>query len=170
MRATSKRAATVGRRAELLSQEDAAEEMGVDVRTLRNWAHVGLPTHPDASGRPQYDRQELHVWSQWYRWLCARGSEPKRLTLAFAQQLHLLDQARQWPERYVAVPLEPDHPMRDLALRRAAAGAPPGDETNGPAPLSWAVPLPAEWEASREQAGLRAQGYPSEPYHMLRPR
>jgi hypothetical protein len=107
------------------SQAEACESLDVTDRTLRNWAAKGLPTREGPHGKPVYPVPDVNVWAACYKVMVEldrHGRGPSHLSMAKAHRWHLQNQMQDWPEAFVVVPLDWDHPMREAALQVAAAG------------------------------------------------
>jgi hypothetical protein len=110
------------------SQAEACENLDATDRTLRNWATKGMPTEPGPHGKPVYPVPDANIWALCYRVLVSRdphGRGPARLSAAEATRWHLREQMEEWPEDFVLVPLDWDHPARQEMLQIAAAGTKP---------------------------------------------
>lgn len=110
-------------------QDEAIELVDVSDRTLRTWVKKGLPVQHDARGRARYVVPNLIVWARCYHQQLRRGKHVRYLTMEEADRWNLQGQAEEWPDTFVLVPLDWNHPCRERQLRLAAAGMePPAEE------------------------------------------
>lgn len=110
------------------SQAEMHETFDVRDRTLRSWASMGLPTEKGPGGTPVYPFPDANIWVMCYRAMVAadrNGKGPRGLSVQEANDWHLNSQMGEWPEDFVIVPLDWDHPAREQQLRRAAEGREP---------------------------------------------
>ncbi|MGH7498599.1 MAG: hypothetical protein ACREL3_07085 [Gemmatimonadales bacterium] len=114
-----------------LSQLEACDFFQVSDRTLRIWAERGMPVRQGPSGRPVYPLPDAGIWVSAYQ-IRMRDNKNGRalgyLAMEKARDMALAFQFRTWPEDFVVVPLDWDHPARESQLRTAAAGRQPPSE------------------------------------------
>lgn len=97
----------------------------VTPQTVRTWCKLGLPIVPGTESRPRYPATAAVIWVTCYRRRLAAGVAGRTQTLADAEAEELEEQRRAWPDDFVCVPLDWDHPRREALLRLAAAGREP---------------------------------------------
>jgi hypothetical protein len=121
------------RRADPISQRDLAFILGVDVRTIANYAKRGMPVAIEKP-RPQYRYADCTAWTAYFRHFVEEFQRHNRTAtpphyLPFRDALNWLLQREATLQdegnEYVVVPLRHDHPRRAALLQEAAAGLPP---------------------------------------------
>jgi hypothetical protein len=125
-----------------LSQSELCNLFGVTDQTVRNWTLRGLPWRKGPLGKPRYPKALATVWGQCWTLLEAQKKTPRWLAPSTALFLTLLNQYESdakepWAERhgqaFAIVPLDWDHPFREIALRVASRGTmPPCDLPGAP--------------------------------------
>lgn len=119
----------------LIPQAEAMVWVDATDRTLRVWAERGLPVQDGPKGRPVYPGPELIAWTACYRARTARaGRAPRHLSIEEARRFQLAHQYKMFPQDFVLVPLDWDHPLREQQLRRAAKGCEPKPVEDDPEP------------------------------------
>src|SRR5215210_4035368 len=104
------------------TQAEMHEMFDVKDRTLRGWAQLGLPTEKGPGGKTLYPLPDANIWGACYKAKVAEdrhGKGPAWLTVEQANHWHLAKQMEDWPEDFVIVPLDWDHPLRAAQLQRA---------------------------------------------------
>jgi hypothetical protein len=112
------------------SQEQMCRQFDVTDRTLRNWASRGMPVKDGAHNRPVHP-PDAFAWAIQFTLMVKRdGQGPVHLSMDRVRNLDVEMQAAIWPEDFVLVPLDWDHPIRAHMLVKAAAGIAPPEVTD----------------------------------------
>jgi hypothetical protein len=107
------------------TQQEFCDLLQVSDRTLRSWAAIGLPVEAGPDHAPRYPRHDAMTWALCYKVRSRLPGSLRALSIEEARRWHLETQFREWPEDFVLVPLDWDHPLREAMLRLAAAGREP---------------------------------------------
>lgn len=80
--------------------------------------------------RPTYVWPDVFTWAACFRERVRTHGHrgPRHLSIEEAHEWHLERQRQVSTDDFVIVPLAHDHPMREVQLRRAAAGVAPTEE------------------------------------------
>ena len=121
-----------------LTQSELCRTFDMTDQTIRNWAGRGLPWKRGPGGKPRYPAVLALAWGRVWTALEAQKKAPKWLTPGQALFIDLLSQYEnqrdeEWCKAngpaYAIVPLDWDHPLRELMLKIAARGAMPPLDT-----------------------------------------